>query len=296
MELALPDRAQVSESVDTHKPCGVLSAPVSAPTLIFENSGGFKVKLLKVTTGLGVLLLAAASAMAQAHEPATISGIEFQTPKNGMVKQYEDGRKAKVAWHKQHNDTQPLYVFETLTGQDTGTYLVGRFGIHWADMDKPSIPDEQDLAEYQQVIGGYVEKLVTQYYEDLPKISNPSNDMNAKFTEVITFHIRYGKNDDFRSAIARVNEAHKKQNSPLRYEWHHLVNGGPGGIYVLTFDRANWAAFEDDPAVKPLREDLRAAFGEQEAMSIIERLNGSIESSYSSIIQFRPDLSYIPAK
>jgi hypothetical protein len=254
------------------------------------------VKLLKVTLGLGVLLLAAASTMAQANEPASIAAIEFQTPKNGMVKQYEDGRKAKAAWHKQHNDTQALLVFETISGEDTGTYLVGRFGVHWADMDKPTIPDEQDLAEYQQAIGGYVERLVTQYYEDLPKISNPAPDMNGKFTEVITFHIRYGKNDDFRSAIARVNEAHKKQNSPVHYEWHHLVNGGQGGTYVLTFERANWAAFAEDPAVKPLREDLRAAFGEQEAMSIIERLNGSIESTYSSIIQFRPDLSYMPAK
>jgi hypothetical protein len=53
---------------------------------------------------------------------------------------------------------------------------------------------------------------------------------------------------------------------------------------------------EDDPAIKPLRDDLRAAFGEQEAMSVVERLNSSIESTYSELIQFRPDLSYIPAK
>jgi len=52
----------------------------------------------------------------------------------------------------------------------------------------------------------------------------------------------------------------------------------------------------DDPAVKPLRDDIRAAFGEQEAMSIVERLNGAVESTYSELIQFRPDLSYIPAK
>ena len=37
-----------------------------------------------------------------------------------------------------------------------------------------------------------------------------------------------------------------------------------------------------------------AAFGEQEAMSVIERLNGSIESTYSELIQFRGDLSYVP--
>jgi hypothetical protein len=48
--------------------------------------------------------------------------------------------------------------------------------------------------------------------------------------------------------------------------------------------------------VKPLRDDLRAAFGEQESMSVIERFNSSVEGTYSELIQFRPDLSYIPAK
>jgi hypothetical protein len=45
-----------------------------------------------------------------------------------------------------------------------------------------------------------------------------------------------------------------------------------------------------------LRDDLRAAFGEQEATSVVERINSAISDTYSEIIQFRPDLSYIPAK
>ncbi len=60
--------------------------------------------------------------------------------------------------------------------------------------------------------------------------------------------------------------------------------------------RRHICADEDDPAVKPLRDRLREAFGEQEAMSVIDRLNGSIEGTYSDLIQPRPDLSYIPAK
>ena len=130
----------------------------------------------------------------------------------------------------------------------------------------------------------------------MPKVSNPPADMNAKYTEVITFHIRYGKGDDFRSAIARAKEARQQMKSPARYAWHHLLSGGPGGTWVLTMDHANGASFADDPAVKPLRDDLRAAFGEQEATSVIERIHGSIESTYSEIIEFRPDLSYMPGK
>jgi hypothetical protein len=252
------------------------------------------VKLLKLSAALSVLMLLALSAAAQ--EPGTIASIELQTPKNGMLKQYEDGRKQKADWHKQQKDTQGLFVFQILTGDHTGTYMVARFGQHWADFDKPSVPDADDLAQYQKLIGSTVESLVTSYWEDLPKVSNPSADMNGKYTEVITFHIRYGHGDDFRSAIARVAEARQKMNSPAHGSWHRLVNGGPGGTYVITYERANWASMGDDPAIKPLRDDLRAAFGEQEAMSVIERLNSSIDSTYSELMEFRPDLSYLPAK
>lgn len=252
-------------------------------------------RLTKLTAGIGVCLLGAISVAAQS-QPAEIAALEFQTPKNGMVKQYEDGRKQKVEWHKQQKDTQALYVFETLTGDRTGTYLVGRLGVHWADMDHPTVTDAADLDEYQKVIGSSVEKLTTAYYEYLPKVSNPPTEMNGKYTEVITFHIRYGRGDDFRSAMSRVHDARTQMKSPAHYNWYHLVSGGAGGTYVLTIERANWAAFADDPAVKPLRDDLRAAFGEQEAMSVIERLNSSIEGTYNEVIQFRPDLSYVPTK
>ena len=251
-------------------------------------------KLFKLSTSVCALFLVAFAAAAQ-NQPASVDALEFQTPKNGMVKQYEDGRKQKVEWHKQQKDTQGLYVFQILTGERTGTYMVARFGQHWADFDKPSVPDADDLAQYQKLVGSSVESLVTSYWEAMPKWSNPST-MPGKYVEVITFHVRYGHGDDFRSAIARAAEARQKLNSPAHASWHRLVNGGPGGMFAVTYDRANFASMEDDPAIKPLRDDLRAAFGEQEAMSVIERLNSSVESTYSELIQFRPDLSYIPGK
>lgn len=98
------------------------------------------------------------------RETGNIYALEYQTPKNGMVKQYEDGRKQKVEWHEQQKDVQALYVFETLTGERTGTYIIGRFGQHWTDLDKPSASDAADLAQYQKLVGGAVDKLVVSYY------------------------------------------------------------------------------------------------------------------------------------
>jgi hypothetical protein len=130
----------------------------------------------------------------------------------------------------------------------------------------------------------------------MPKVSYPGTEMGGKYTSVTSFHLRYGKSDDFQSAIAKIREAAEKAKWPYHFRWERLANGGMGGTYVLLVDHANWASFEDDPNVKPLRAILREAFGEQEAASVIERLDASVESTYSEIIQFRPDLSYIPAK
>lgn len=253
-------------------------------------------KRIKLLSVVGIMMFVAGSLAAQ-QKPGTLAALEFQKPKNGMVPQYEAGRKQKAAWHKQQNDPQPLLVWETLSGDNTGTYLVGRVGQHWADMDKPAVSDEADLAEFQKVVGTYVESVTTRYYEFMPKISNPpAGMMPSKFAEILIFQVRYGKGSDFRSAIDRIYEASQKTKWPLNFEWYQLVNGGHTGTYVLSLPRNNWADFEDKPDVKPFREMLKEAFGQAEADSIVDRIDRSVEKETSEIIQFRPDLSYLPGK
>ncbi|HXY48115.1 MAG TPA: hypothetical protein VEI01_01600 [Terriglobales bacterium] len=253
-------------------------------------------KLGHVVSVLGSVLLWV-GAMVSQEKPGNLAALEFQKPKNGMVEQYQNGRKQKAAWHKQQNDPLPLYVFETLTGDDTGTYVVGRFGQHWADFDKPAIPDEADTAEFQKVIGNFVDSVTARYYEYMPKVSNPTGDkMPSKFTEIVTFYVRYGKGSDFRSAIARVHEAGEKTKWPINYEWYELANGGPTGVYVLAIPHNKWADFEDKPDVKPFRDMLKDAFGQAESDSIVDRIDNSVEKETNGIVQFHPELSYIPSK
>jgi hypothetical protein len=254
------------------------------------------IKSARVVSIFGGVLLAA-SAVAAQSQPGTVAAVEFQTPKNGMVKQYEEGRKQKAAWHKEKKDPQALLVFENLTGEQTGSYVVGRFGQHWADFDKPAIPDSVDTEEYNKVIGAYVEKLVARYYEYLPKISTQVlGGEPAKYTEVVEYFVKSGKGEEFRSAIDRSYEAIVKTKWPVPYGWYVLVNGGRAETYVLVIPHANWADFEDKPGVKPFREMLTEAFGPAEADSIIKRFDSSIEAEYSHISQYRPDLSYNPGK
>jgi hypothetical protein len=229
--------------------------------------------------------------------PSIIAVLEAQKPKNGMIHQYEEGRKQKAAWHKQQNDSQPLYVWETLSGPDTGTYLIGRLNQHWADFDKPSIPEEADFGEYQKVIGNYVDSLVTHYYEFLPKFSSTGNSSPTdKFAEILTFHVKYGKASEFRSAMLRVNEAAQKTKWPVDFVWYSLTSGGVDGTYILVLPHKSWADFEDKPDTKPFRVMLADAFGPDESGSILDRIDGSVQAITTEIIEFRPELSYLPTK
>lgn len=244
----------------------------------------------------GIVLWVACSLGAQ-EKPGNIAALEFQKPKNGMVPQYEAGRKQKAVWHKQQNDPQPLLVWEILSGDNTGTYVVGRLGQHWADFDKPPIPDEADLVEFQKVVGGYVDSVTARYYEFMPKVSNPTSDkLPSKFGEVLTFFVRYGKSSDFRSAMTRVTEGATKTKWQPNYDWYELVSGGPVDTFVLVLPRNTWADFEDKPDVKPFRDMLKDAFGQTEADSIMERFDNSIQKETDEIVKFRSDLSYLPGK
>ena len=267
--------------------------------MIRKGSGTLHVRTILPKTlafAFGFVLIAAWAVIAQ-EVPATLAVIESQTPKSGMVKQYEDGRKQKAAWHKQQNDALALYVWETISGEHTGTYLVGRLGQHWADLDKPVVPDQADIDEYNKVIGMYVQSVVTRYWEYMPKLSKPPDSQEpSKFSQIVTFHVRPGHDGDFHSAIVRITEAIQKTNWPVHYLWYALASGGPTGTYVLVEPHPNWADFEEKPGMKPFEEMLKDAFGQDEAESIIKRVDSSIEAESSELIQLRPDLSYIPNK
>jgi hypothetical protein len=250
----------------------------------------------KLASILGMTLLTAVSGLAQ-DKPGNIAALEFQTPKNGMVKQYEEGRKQKAEWHKQQKDTQPLYVWEIVSGEHTGTYIVGRLNQHWADFDKPSVPEQADLDQYNKVIAASVQSLITQYFEVLPKVSSPGNTKPTdKYAEIFNYHVRAGKDSEFNSAVARANEAIQKTKWPTSYVWLTLVNGGRGGTYVLVIPHNSWAGFEDKPDMKPFRQMLTDAFGAEEADSLIKRFDSSVDSITSEIDKFRADLSYLPSK
>jgi hypothetical protein len=227
------------------------------------------------------------------QKPAHIMSIEFQTPKNGMTKQYEAGRKAKAEWHKSQKDPRPLFIWETMTGEHTGSYIVGQPAVTWKEMDNPPISDDMDQDMWQRTMGDYTESLVAHYYEHQPDLSWPGTaTMPPKYSEVVTFNVHQGKTDAFVADLKKITAAISKAKWGSNYNVYSLSYGGKGNTFVLVVDHPNYADFAE-PA-KSFNQLLAEAMGKDAAVAFMKGLDATLDSTEAQIIKFRPDLSYIP--
>jgi len=238
-----------------------------------------------------MLLLALALPVATQEEDGNIVRVIDQNVKPGMEAQYEAGRKAHMAWHKAQNDPWGWLVWQVISGENSGHYVIGTFGHKWSDFDNPPVTEEADDADFQKKVAPYVGAPQTRYYAFLSKVSRPWEGM-PKMNEVVFFHVEYGEGETFNHLIKKFHEAIGKTKWPVHYSWYALVNGGKSGTYVLVLPRDSWAAFQGPD--KPFSAMLEEAYGRQEAEALIHKLGKVVKYTENFTIQNRPDLSYIP--
>ena len=80
------------------------------------------------------LLSVPASVLAQSS-PQTVSEVHVSTPKPGMSAQWEAGRKAHCAFHAAQKDTWPIFTWQIMTGERSGSYITTSPGHQWSDFD-----------------------------------------------------------------------------------------------------------------------------------------------------------------
>src|SRR5580704_7995240 len=251
---------------------------------------------MRLTRPLVAFVFAAAAVftIAAQQKPAQIFTIEFQTVKTGMTTQYEAGRKAKAAWHKEKKDPRPLFVWQFMSGEQTGTYAVAQPALTWKEMDNPPISEDADQAEWEKTMGTYVTSLVTHYYHYNDDLSWPSTEMTpGKYSEVITFHVRQGGAEEFVGDLKKVTTAITKANWGSHYRVYTLEFGGRGDTFVLVVDHPNYADFED-PA-KSFNDMLAEGMGKDGAAALMKSLDTVTLDTDAEMVKFRPDLSYVPA-
>lgn len=239
---------------------------------------------------IATLLLLATSVLAQSS-PQVVSEVNISTPKPGMTAQWEAGRKAHSAFHAAQKDTWNVFVWQILTGERAGSYMMASPGHNWKDFDAREAFNKLDRPDVEKNMGPSTAGGGTAYYiyrDDLSltKPSSPPAKMRTTaIYSVIPEHV-----NDFTDAIKKINAAIQKTNYPAKpSRWYQLANGGDVPTYVLVTDRASWGDME--PQDKKLEDALKEAYGDSSAL---DQLRHSCHRIVSEMSVFRADLSYMP--
>jgi hypothetical protein len=241
----------------------------------------------------GLLALTVLPAVAQ--EGSNMARVYVTVPKPGMTKQYEEGRKRHMEWHRKQNDAWTWEIWQVITGEGTGAYLSISSGHSWKDFDDwDQKLEEGDTADGAVNMQPYLAATTASIWEYLPKVSRPpEGNVPSKMSEVIHFMVKPEAESDFNDAMAKINDAINKTNWPSHYLFYALENGGEGPHIALVLPHNNWADMaEPDVSFTAM---LEKGLGRHDAEAVLRTLNKSVRRQWTEMLVYRPDLSYRPA-
>ena len=246
---------------------------------------------------LCLLTLAAVLPASAQTEPHNIARVYEIVAKPGMGQQWRDGVKKFNQWLRDHHDQVTSYTWEAISGDRWGHYFIGTFGHSWKDFDDMEKNAPEGVGQQiQQDISPYIESVKCSYFAlrtDLTVGKPDPTKPPARFTELITFMLKPGSDEDVADAIKAGNHAAEKSHwsgSPSR--WYSLANGGEGSQLVLAIDHKNWADFQQpDPNFGKMMRDF---YGDEPSEAIWHGFNKGLRSVTSELLRYEPDLSYIP--
>jgi hypothetical protein len=243
----------------------------------------------------GTVLTLVAVIPALAQQPGKLAEIHINRVKPGITQQYEAGRKKHMAWHKGQNDTWSWYTWAVVTGQGTGSYVIGTFEHNWKDLDGREKFNQADAADAQANMGSYLAGEEQSYYLYRDDLSLAQQAFPpAPLISITHFMLKPDGTNEFVDAVKKVNDGIKKTNYPSAgaSRWYQLTNGGEGPHFVLVGDRANWGSFQP-PTDKSLDAMMEDAYGKEQGAAILSTLRKAVHSIYTEALQYRPDLSYV---
>jgi hypothetical protein len=250
--------------------------------------------MTRIKTAIAVLLALGFAGTASAQSSSSVGRYFVSKPKAGMEKQFVDGRKKHMDFHKKAGDPWDWMTWEVMTGPETGSYIIGTYKHAWKDFDGRDDFDAKDTADVAANVGPYTEKTRNAFWIFRPDLSAGNEDAApAKFLLVIHFHVKAEGVGAFTAAVQKVNEGLKKTNSVASNpRWYAMANGDDGPLYAVVLERNSWADFQGPP----LQQLMENAFGKEEAASLLESLGKSYWGTTSFVLQFHPELSLLHSK
>lgn len=242
--------------------------------------------------GVVSLCVSAPGALAQAQ--GNLAQLFYNKVKPGGQAQYEAGRKRHVDWHKAQGDAWAWLTWEVMTGDDTGTYVVGTFDHAFRDFDGKDEFQAADGADSALNMGPFVESSRQALYLRRLDMAPAPEGPPSRLAQVIHFQLKPESVNDFVDSAKKVAEAARKTNYPIQPQWYQLFSGGIGPEFVLVYGRNSWA--EMQPPDKTLDAMMEEALGRAQGAAVLTTLRRAVRYTETEILAYHPQLSYVPAK
>jgi hypothetical protein len=239
---------------------------------------------------IALLLLAPVAAHA-GDARGTAAFLFAYYPRAGQKEKFEAGYREHLEWHRAHRDPLPWYAWYVFTGERTGLFVDGSFGVPFAAFDERVEP-AQDAANFAATTAPYAE---TAWYEVLrwmPVLGTSTRLADrapSAQVEVVTYLVRPGRTAAFEScleALARVVQG------SAEFAVYRRLSGGAGPAYRVMFPRAGYGDLDEGPA--SIEALIRTRLEAERQGELLDLLAESVQSAESETWVYRGDLSYFP--
>ncbi len=214
------------------------------------------------------------------------------TVEPGMFQQFEAAIHAHLAWCEAQNEPWAWTAYQVITGDNYGQYLFRADVSSWEEIDAYEEFFSRKVMNFRLNVTPLLESISVSIWETEIELSRWPEDGDFNLLEVYKYSIKPTHVREFNEAIGRIHEAIVETDWPVFYLWESLRSGGivPSAKLVIPYE--SWAGFSEPET--SLWEILVAAYGEEEAGSILEQWSNSVCKTESFTVRYRPDLSYSP--
>jgi hypothetical protein len=242
---------------------------------------------------LAGILLMSTSVWAQGGSDK-VCEINVTTPKPGGVKIFEDARKQHNQFHKAEKDKQSILIWQIATGPATGGYLTASCGMTWKDLDGHDAFDQRDAADRVKTLAPTVGANQASYYILRQDLSTGTEGATpSKMMTVVHYFVKPAGLIQFNESIKRINAAIAQTKYPAKpSRWYTLVSGGEGPHFVVVTDRNSWADMQAPE--QSMADMLKQAYGSDD--KTLQTFRDAVDHTMSELMEYRADLSYVPAK
>jgi len=246
----------------------------------------FRNTLLALVAALAVL--GPTRVQAQAHNVAMVYRF---TPAAGKTAAFEKALASHAAWRKQAGDPWSWSVYQVITGEHAGSYMIRSGGHTWADLDAYDAGfgpkgSARFQANVEPLVGSWTSMVTV---GDTAHERLPQTDDGYAMISLSFYSVKPGHGDQFEAAVEAVQKAIVDQKAPFHYAWFNVLDSGLGGVQGLAVFHKDWVGFQEQHP--NLGEVMNQEYGQAMARQISDEFSGSYSHVVSQIMRARPDLS-----